>query len=84
VAGPVKGNLRLFRLARTPNPFPLVLTHGYPDSFYRFAKIIPMLTDPESFGGRPEDAFDIVVPDLPGHGFSDKPAGEAWSDVSRR
>jgi hypothetical protein len=48
--------------------------HGYPDSFYRFAKIIPMLTDPESFGGRPEDAFDIVVPDLPGHGFSYKPA----------
>jgi pimeloyl-ACP methyl ester carboxylesterase len=57
-----------------PNPFPLILTHGYPDSFYRFAKIIPMLTDPESFGGRAEDAFDIVVPDLPGYGFSDRPA----------
>jgi pimeloyl-ACP methyl ester carboxylesterase len=57
-----------------PNPFPLILTHGYPDSFYRFAKIIPMLTDPASFGGRAEDAFDIVVPDLPGHGFSDKPS----------
>jgi hypothetical protein len=45
-----------------PNPFPLILTHGYPDSFYRFAKIIPMLTGPESFGGQAEDAFDIVVP----------------------
>ena len=56
-----------------PNPFPLILTHGYPDSFYRFAKMIPMLTDPESFGGRAEDAFDVVVPDLPGYGFSDKP-----------
>src|SRR5450755_4458724 len=56
-----------------PNPIPIILTHGYPDSFYRFAKIIPMLTDPESFGGRAEDAFDIVVPDLPGYGFSDKP-----------
>jgi pimeloyl-ACP methyl ester carboxylesterase len=56
-----------------PSPFPLILTHGYPDSFYRFAKIIPMLTDPESFGGRAEDAFDVVVPDLPGYGFSDKP-----------
>jgi pimeloyl-ACP methyl ester carboxylesterase len=56
-----------------PNPFPLILTHGYPDSFYRFAKIIPMLTDPASFGGRAEDAFDVVVPDLPGYGFSDKP-----------
>jgi microsomal epoxide hydrolase len=57
-----------------PNPFPIILTHGYPDSFLRFAKVIPMLTDPESFGGRAEDAFDVVVPDLPGYGFSDKPA----------
>ncbi len=56
-----------------PNPFPIILTHGYPDSFYRFAKIIPMLTDPEAFGGQAEDAFDVVVPDLPGYGFSDKP-----------
>jgi pimeloyl-ACP methyl ester carboxylesterase len=56
-----------------PHPFPLILTHGYPDSFYRFAKIIPMLTDPASFGGRAEDAFDVVVPDLPGYGFSDRP-----------
>jgi pimeloyl-ACP methyl ester carboxylesterase len=56
-----------------PNPFPIILTHGYPDSSYRFAKIIPMLTDPQSFGGRAEDAFDVVVPDLPGYGFSDQP-----------
>ena len=56
-----------------PNPFPLILTHGYPDSFYRFAKIIPLLTDPASFGGQAEDAFDVVVPDLPGYGFSAKP-----------
>src|SRR5271156_5676823 len=56
------------------NPFPLILTHGYPDSFYRFVKIIPMLTDPASFGGHAEDAFDVVVPDLPGYGFSDKPS----------
>jgi pimeloyl-ACP methyl ester carboxylesterase len=57
-----------------PHPFPLILTHGYPDSFYRFVKLIPMLTDPQSYGGRAEDAFDVVVPDLPGFGFSDKPA----------
>ena len=56
-----------------PKPFPLILTHGYPDSFYRFVKIISMLTDPASFGGRAEDAFDVVVPDLPGYGFSDRP-----------
>jgi pimeloyl-ACP methyl ester carboxylesterase len=58
---------------RGPNAFPLILTHGYPDSFYRFVKIIPMLTDPASYGGRAEDAFDVVVPDLPGYGFSDRP-----------
>jgi pimeloyl-ACP methyl ester carboxylesterase len=56
-----------------PDPFPLILTHGYPDSFLRFTKIIPMLTDPAAFGGRAEDAFDVVVPDLPGYGFSDRP-----------
>jgi pimeloyl-ACP methyl ester carboxylesterase len=58
---------------KAAHSFPIILTHGYPDSFYRFAKLIPMLTDPESFGGRAEDAFDVVVPDLPGYGFSDKP-----------
>jgi pimeloyl-ACP methyl ester carboxylesterase len=57
-----------------PRPFPLVLTHGYPDSFHRFGKLIPLLTDPASHGGRAEDAFDVVVPDLPGYGFSDRPA----------
>jgi pimeloyl-ACP methyl ester carboxylesterase len=56
-----------------PNPFPLILTHGYPDSFYRFVKLIPLLADPEAYGGRAEDAFDVIVPDLPGFGFSDKP-----------
>jgi microsomal epoxide hydrolase len=56
-----------------PNPFPVLLTHGYPDSFYRFAKLIPMLTNPESFGGSAEDSFDVIVPDLPGYGFSGKP-----------
>src|SRR5215467_3856312 len=53
---------------------PIVLTHGYPDSFLRFAKIIPMLTDPESHGGDPMDAFDVVAPSLPGFAFSDKPS----------
>ena len=53
---------------------PLVLTHGFPDSFLRFIKIIPMLTDPAAHGADPSDAFDVVVPSLPGYGFSDKPA----------
>src|SRR5262245_43093076 len=54
-------------------PIPIVLTHGYPDSFLRFAKIIPLLADPESYGGNRSDAFDVIVPSLPGFGFSDKP-----------
>lgn len=55
-----------------PNPTPLLLTHGWPDSFFRFSRIIPMLTDPESYGGKAEDAFDVVVPSLPGFGFSQR------------
>jgi microsomal epoxide hydrolase len=55
-------------------PLPMVLTHGYPDSFVRFLKLIPMLTDPAAHGGDAADAFDVVVPSLPGYGFSDKPS----------
>jgi microsomal epoxide hydrolase len=54
------------------NPFPLILTHGFPDSFLRFAKLIPLLTDPQSYGGNSADAFDVVVPSLPGYGFSER------------
>ncbi|WP_292518621.1 epoxide hydrolase family protein [Methanoculleus sp.] len=56
-----------------PDPLPIILTHGWPDSFYRYAKIIPMLTDPAAHGGDPADAFDVVVPSMPGYGFSDRP-----------
>lgn len=56
-----------------PNPLPLILTHGWPDSFLRFQKIIPMLTDPVAYGADSIDSFDIVVPGIPGFGFSDKP-----------
>ncbi len=56
-----------------PNPTPLFLLHGWPDSFYRFYKIIPMLTDPEKYGGKAEDSFDVIIPSIPGFGFSDKP-----------
>jgi pimeloyl-ACP methyl ester carboxylesterase len=58
---------------RGPDPTPLLLTHGWPDSFYRFHKLIPMLTDPERFGGDPADSFDVIVPSVPGYGFSDRP-----------
>ena len=63
----------VYERGKGPNPLPIILTHGYPDSFCRFLKLIPMLTDPGSYGGQPEDAFDVIVPDLPGFGFSDKP-----------
>lgn len=56
-----------------PRPMPLVVTHGWPGSFFEMHKIIPRLTDPARFGGDPADAFDVVVPSMPGYGFSDPP-----------
>ncbi len=53
-----------------PNPTPIILTHGWPDSFIRYQKIIPLLTDPASYGGDPKESFDVIVPSLPGFGFS--------------
>jgi pimeloyl-ACP methyl ester carboxylesterase len=58
---------------RGPHPLPIVLTHGFPDSFLRFSKLIPLLIDPLAHGGDARDSFDVVVPSLPGYGFSDKP-----------
>lgn len=60
---------------------PLVLTHGWPDSFWRYSKVVPLLTDPGAHGGDPADAFDVVVPDLPGFGYSDRPTGPPLSSV---
>jgi pimeloyl-ACP methyl ester carboxylesterase len=56
-----------------PAPLPLILTHGWPGSFVEMTAIIPLLTDPAQFGGDPADAFDVVVPSLPGYGFSSAP-----------
>jgi microsomal epoxide hydrolase len=74
---------------RGPNPLPLVLTHGFPDSFARFTRLIPLLVDPAGHGGDAEDAFDVVAPSLPGYGFSDRPApghalfpvGDLWHEL---
>ncbi len=65
-----------------PNPMPLVVTHGWPSSFYEMHKVIGPLADPASHGGDPADAFDVVVPSLPGYGFSDKPR-ERGFDTNR-
>lgn len=56
-----------------PAPLPLVITHGWPGSFIEMTKVIPLLTDPAAHGGSAADAFDVVVPSLPGYGFSDHP-----------
>ncbi len=57
---------------RGPDPTPLLLLHGWPDSFYRYHRVIPMLADPARFGGDPDLSFDVVVPSIPGQGFSDR------------
>lgn len=59
---------------RGPRPMPLVVTHGWPGSFVEMRKLIPLLADPGARGGDPADAFDVVVPSLPGYGFSGRPS----------
>jgi pimeloyl-ACP methyl ester carboxylesterase len=61
---------------------PLVLSHGWPDSFWRYVKVIPLLTDPGAHGADPADAFDVVVPDMPGYGYSDRPAGPLLDSIA--
>jgi len=58
---------------RGPKPVPLVLTHGWPGSFVEMLKVVPRLTDPASHGGDPQDSFDVIIPSLPGYGFSSRP-----------
>ncbi|WP_397452860.1 epoxide hydrolase family protein [Pseudomonas sp. NA-150] len=63
----------IHRRGTGPAPLPLILTHGWPGSFVEMAEIIPLLADPGSHGGDPQDAFHVVVPSLPGYGFSPAP-----------
>lgn len=62
-----------------PSPLPLILTHGWPGSFVEMLRIIPLLTDPAAHGGDSVDAFDVVVPSLPGFGLSDRPASRGMN-----
>ncbi len=71
-------------------PLPLIVTHGWPGSFAEMAKIIPLLAHPARYGGDPRDAFDVVVPSMPGFGFSDASTqpgmnvwriGDLWADL---
>ncbi len=65
--------------SKNPDAMPLILTHGWPSSIVDFLKLIGPLTDPVSFGGDAADSFDVVVPSLPGFGFSAKPTQTGWT-----
>jgi len=67
--------------SKGPQPTPLIITHGWPSTFFEMYKIIPLLTDPARCGGDPRDAFDVVAPSLPGYGFSDPPRTRGWTSV---
>ncbi|MDT3439205.1 epoxide hydrolase [Pseudofrankia sp. BMG5.37] len=74
----------LYERGSGPAPLPLVLTHGWPWTFWDFAKVIEPLAHPENFGGDPADAFDVVVPSLPGSVFSaPSRAGIGWRQTAR-
>jgi pimeloyl-ACP methyl ester carboxylesterase len=68
--------------SKEPDALALVITHGWPGSFYEFMDVIGPLTDPAAYGGDPKDAFHLVLPSMPGYGFSDKPT-ERGFDVSQ-
>jgi microsomal epoxide hydrolase len=62
-----------------PDPLPLVITHGWPSTFFEMHKVIGPLSDPGAHGGDPADAFHVVAPSLPGYGFSTPPTERGWS-----
>ena len=64
--------------SRHPNALPVLISHGWPGSVFEQIKLIGPLTDPTRFGGRAEDAFDVVIPSLPGFGFSARPTEVGW------
>ncbi len=64
-----------------PNPFPLIITHGWPSSFAEIVGIVGPLTDPGAHGADPADSFDVVVPSLPGFGFSERPLDRGFVRV---
>jgi pimeloyl-ACP methyl ester carboxylesterase len=63
------------------NALPLIITHGWPGSVIEMLNVVGPLTDPTADGGDAEDAFDVVVPSMPGYGFSAKPTGTGWDPV---
>jgi pimeloyl-ACP methyl ester carboxylesterase len=79
--------------SKESNAMPVIISHGWPGSVFELLKIIDPLTNPVAYGGKPEDAFDVVIPSLPGFGFSGNPAttgwdtdhiGKAWAELMKR
>ncbi len=79
--------------SRHPDAMPLIMTHGWPGSVIELLETVGPLTDPTAHGGSPEDAFHLVLPSLPGYGFSSEPAelgwdaartGRAWAELMHR
>jgi pimeloyl-ACP methyl ester carboxylesterase len=79
--------------SRHKNALPIIITHGWPGSVLEQIKLIGPLTDPTAYGGNAEDAFDVVIPSMPGYGFSGKPTstgwgpkriGRAWTELMKR
>ena len=68
--------------SKNPNALPIIITHGWPGSIIEQLKIIGPLTDPVAYGGKAEDSFDVVIPSLPGYGFSGKPTAPGWTPVT--
>jgi len=67
--------------SKHPNALPMIVTHGWPGSIIEQLKIIDPLTNPTTHGGSASDAFDVVIPSLPGYGFSGKPTTTGWDPI---
>jgi len=67
--------------SKEKNALPMIVTHGWPGSFIEQMKIIDPLTNPTKYGGNAADAFDVVIPSIPGYGFSGKPTTPGWNPV---
>jgi pimeloyl-ACP methyl ester carboxylesterase len=65
--------------SKNPNAMPMIVTHGWPGSIIEQLKIIDPLTNPTAHGGKAEDSFDLVIPSLPGYGYSGKPTTTGWN-----
>jgi pimeloyl-ACP methyl ester carboxylesterase len=67
--------------SKSPNALPVIITHGWPGSIIEQLKIVDPLTNPTAHGGKAEDAFDVVIPSLPGYGYSGKPTTTGWDPI---